>query len=52
MNFPSPSSPFSITPSTATLAVGACMQVHVDLVPRRVGDHTAELLTHYDTGQS
>lgn len=48
--FTSPS-PFSVTPSTATLAVGACMQVHIDFVPRKVGDHTAELAIHYDTGQ-
>ena len=44
--------PFSVTPASAILAVGACMQIHVNFTPKTLGDHTKELLIHYDTGQS
>ena len=40
-----------MTPATATLAVNACMQIGVDFVPQKVGDHAAELVIHYDTGE-
>jgi len=44
-------SPFSVAPASATLAVNACVQISVDFDPQTVGDHAAELVVHYDTGE-
>ncbi|XP_074533739.1 hydrocephalus-inducing protein homolog [Halichoeres trimaculatus] len=43
--------PFSVTPSSGTLDVGAGMQVTVDFNPMTVGDHSQDLLLHYHTGE-
>ena len=44
-------SPFSVTPSTATLQVNTCMQVSIDFTPARIGDHSGELVLRYNTGE-
>ncbi len=43
--------PFSVTPTTSTLAVGACMQVSVEFTPKKLGDHNKELIIYYETGE-
>lgn len=43
-------SPFTVAPSSATLAVNACMQVTIGFTPAKIGDHKSELCIHYDTG--
>ena len=45
------SSPFSVSPSTATLEVNACMQINIEFTPTKIGDHTAELLLRYNMGE-
>ena len=40
-----------MSPPTATLAVNACMQVSVEFVPKKVGDHNKDLMIHYNTGK-
>jgi len=45
-------SPFSVAPASATLAVNACVQISVDFDPKTAGDHAAELVVHYDTGET
>jgi len=42
--------PFSVSPENGDLAVGACMQVTVDYLSAQVGDHSSEMVLHYDTG--
>ena len=44
-------SPFSVSPSTATLDVNACMQINVDFTPTKTGDHAGELVLRYSTGE-
>ena len=44
-------SPFSVSPSTATLDINACMQVNIDFTPTKTGDHTGELVLRYNTGE-
>lgn len=46
-----PYSPFTVSPSTATLAENACMQVNVEFIPKKIGDHNEELLICYDIGK-
>jgi hydrocephalus-inducing protein len=45
-------SPYSVAPTSASLEVGHCMQVTVTFCPTTVGDFSAELTVHYDTGES
>ena len=40
-----------MTPSTATLAVNSCMQVNISYIPLELGEHSAELVIHYNTGE-
>ena len=44
-----PYSPFSVSPSVATLEVNACMQINVGFTPAKIGDHAGELVLRYDT---
>lgn len=46
-----PDSPFSVTPSTATLEVNTCMQVDIGFTPSKIGDHTGELVLRYNSGE-
>ena len=48
---PPHTSPFSVVPSTASLEVGAFMQVDVHFTPRTVGDHGGELVVRYESGE-
>ncbi|KAM4722980.1 hydrocephalus-inducing protein homolog [Rhinophrynus dorsalis] len=43
--------PFSVDPVSGTLGVGESMQVLVEFQPQAVGDHTQDLIIHYDTGE-
>ncbi|KAI5620965.1 hydrocephalus-inducing protein-like, partial [Silurus asotus] len=43
--------PFSVEPSVGTLTVGESMQVTVDFLPKTTGDHSQQLLLHYNTGE-
>ena len=43
-------SPFSASVATGTLNVSECMQVDVCFQPMRIGDHSSELIIHYDSG--
>jgi hydrocephalus-inducing protein len=45
-------SPYSVTPTSASLGEGQCMQVTVSYLPLCVGDSSGELAVHYDTGES
>lgn len=42
--------PFSVTPDSGRLAIGESLQVHVDFNPINTGDHTTNMILHYDTG--
>ncbi|XP_033896012.3 hydrocephalus-inducing protein-like [Acipenser ruthenus] len=44
-------SPFCVEPSLGTLGVGESMQVIVDFLPKQTGDHSEDLVLHYDTGE-
>ncbi|MGH0142284.1 UNVERIFIED_CONTAM: hypothetical protein FKN15_002866 [Acipenser sinensis] len=44
-------SPFCVEPSLGTLGVGETMQVTVDFLPKQTGDHSEDLVLHYDTGE-
>ncbi|XP_066439738.1 hydrocephalus-inducing protein homolog isoform X2 [Eleutherodactylus coqui] len=43
--------PFCVEPVSGTLDVGNSMQVVLEFQPLEVGDHTQELLIHYDTDE-
>ncbi|MGH0168093.1 UNVERIFIED_CONTAM: hypothetical protein FKN15_053855 [Acipenser sinensis] len=43
--------PFCVEPSLGTLGVGETMQVTVDFLPKQTGDHSEDLVLHYDTGE-
>jgi hydrocephalus-inducing protein len=43
--------PFSISPSNVSLEVGVCVQVDINFTPKKIGDHTGELVVHYETGE-
>ncbi|CAN2389289.1 axonemal central apparatus assembly [Pristimantis euphronides] len=43
--------PFRVEPVSGTLDVGDSMQVVLEFQPLEVGDHTQELLIHYDTDE-
>lgn len=40
-----------MTPEIGTLAVQDSMQVTVEFIPDKVGDHRQDLILHYDTGE-
>ena len=40
-----------MSPEIGTLAVQDSMQVSIDFVPDKVGDHRCDLVIHYDTGE-
>ncbi|MBN3293096.1 HYDIN protein, partial [Polypterus senegalus] len=42
-------SPFSVDPVMATLGIGDSMQVTVEFLPKWNGDHSEDLILHYDT---
>ncbi|XP_039618305.1 hydrocephalus-inducing protein-like [Polypterus senegalus] len=44
-------SPFSVSPKMSNLGIGESMQVAVDFFPEVNGDHSGELVLHYDTGE-
>uniref|UniRef100_A0A8C4S4T7 HYDIN axonemal central pair apparatus protein n=1 Tax=Erpetoichthys calabaricus TaxID=27687 RepID=A0A8C4S4T7_ERPCA len=44
-------SPFSVSPKISNLGIGESMQVAVDFFPEVNGDHSGELVLHYDTGE-
>ncbi|KAG2469946.1 HYDIN protein, partial [Polypterus senegalus] len=44
-------SPFSVDPVMATLGIGDSMQVTVEFLPKWNGDHSEDLILHYDTGE-
>ena len=44
-------SPFSVSPDNGVIGVNESIQVTVDIKPMTCGDHGAELLLHYDTGE-
>ncbi|XP_035381538.1 hydrocephalus-inducing protein homolog [Electrophorus electricus] len=44
-------SPFSVEPSVGTLGVGESMQMTIEFLPRTTGDHSQQLLLHYNTGE-
>ena len=46
-----PPRPYSVTPSTATLAENACMHATVTFAPRETGEHGGELVLYYSTGE-
>ena len=46
-----PLSPYTVTPTSTSLAEGQCMQVTVAFLPHSVGDSSSELAVHYDTGE-
>ncbi|XP_053402100.1 hydrocephalus-inducing protein homolog isoform X11 [Mercenaria mercenaria] len=43
--------PFSVSPEIGTLAVNDSMQVTVEFIPDKVGDHKQVLVVHYDSGE-
>ncbi|XP_054856814.1 hydrocephalus-inducing protein homolog [Eublepharis macularius] len=43
--------PFSVEPSTGTLGVGETTQFTVEFLPQEMGNHCADLVVHYDTGE-
>ncbi|XP_046359897.2 hydrocephalus-inducing protein homolog isoform X3 [Haliotis rufescens] len=43
--------PFSVSPDIGVLPVKESMQVTVDFQPQQGGDHKADLVLHYDTGE-
>ncbi|XP_069510876.1 hydrocephalus-inducing protein homolog [Ambystoma mexicanum] len=44
-------SPFSVDPSVGTLGIGESMQVIVAFQALQIGDHSDDLVIHYDTGE-
>uniref|UniRef100_A0A8C3T1C3 HYDIN axonemal central pair apparatus protein n=1 Tax=Chelydra serpentina TaxID=8475 RepID=A0A8C3T1C3_CHESE len=44
-------SPFSVEPCIGTLGVGKTMQLTVEFQPLEIGDHSKDLIVHYDTGE-
>ncbi|XP_078527074.1 hydrocephalus-inducing protein homolog isoform X2 [Lissotriton helveticus] len=44
-------SPFSVEPSVGTLAIAESMQVTVAFQAQQIGDHSEDLVVHYDTGE-
>jgi hypothetical protein len=42
--------PFTVTPDNGFVPVGESIQINVEFKPTLVGDHSAELVLHYDTG--
>ncbi|XP_067402985.1 hydrocephalus-inducing protein homolog isoform X1 [Emydura macquarii macquarii] len=44
-------SPFSIEPSIGTLGVGETIQLTVEFQPQETGNHSQDLIVHYDTGE-
>ncbi|CAM5150043.1 unnamed protein product [Eretmochelys imbricata] len=44
-------SPFSVEPCIGTLGVGETMQLTVEFQPLEIGDHSKDLIVHYDTGE-
>ncbi|XP_069073573.1 hydrocephalus-inducing protein homolog [Pleurodeles waltl] len=45
-------SPFSVEPSVGTLAIAESMQVTVAFQAQEIGDHSEDLVVHYDTGEN
>ena len=41
-----------MTPEIGTLPVNDSMQVTVEFTPQKTGDHLANLVLHYDTGEN
>ncbi|XP_071613168.1 hydrocephalus-inducing protein homolog [Heliangelus exortis] len=44
-------SPFSVSPSVGTLAIGDAMQVTVEFHSQKTGEYSSSLIVHYDTGE-
>uniref|UniRef100_A0A8C8S7Z5 HYDIN n=1 Tax=Pelusios castaneus TaxID=367368 RepID=A0A8C8S7Z5_9SAUR len=44
-------SPFSVEPSIGTLGVGETTQLTVEFQPQETGNHSQDLIVHYDTGE-
>ncbi|XP_077975805.1 hydrocephalus-inducing protein homolog isoform X2 [Styela clava] len=44
-------SPFSITPSSGSLAVGDSIQMFIEFKPSKIGDHQKDLVLCYDSGE-
>ncbi|XP_015224105.2 hydrocephalus-inducing protein homolog isoform X3 [Lepisosteus oculatus] len=44
-------SPFSVEPHLGTLGIGESTQFTVSFFPKTVGDHSQDLVLHYDTGE-
>lgn len=44
-------SPFSVKPTSASLASNTCMQVDIEFLPQTVGEHSGTLEIHHDTGE-
>jgi len=44
--------PFSVSPATGTLEVGACIQITVTYEPRELRHHSGELRTLYSSGET
>ncbi|XP_028813720.1 hydrocephalus-inducing protein homolog [Denticeps clupeoides] len=42
---------FSVDPPLGTLGVGDSMQVTVDFLPKKSGDHSEDLILHYHSGE-
>jgi len=43
--------PFTVSPESGLLAVGANMQISVEYQSLVVGTHHTDMILHYDTGQ-
>uniref|UniRef100_A0A8D0G7T0 HYDIN/VesB/CFA65-like Ig-like domain-containing protein n=1 Tax=Sphenodon punctatus TaxID=8508 RepID=A0A8D0G7T0_SPHPU len=44
-------SPFSVEPCLGTLGVGETTQLTVEFQPQEIGNHSNDLVIHYDTGE-
>ncbi|KAM9374294.1 hydrocephalus-inducing protein homolog [Phaethornis superciliosus] len=44
-------SPFSVSPSVGTLAIGDAMQITVEFHSQKTGEYSRSLIVHYDTGE-
>ncbi|XP_048371298.1 hydrocephalus-inducing protein homolog [Sphaerodactylus townsendi] len=44
-------SPFAVEPSTGTLGVEETTQFTVEFLPQETGNHSEDLVVHYDTGE-
>nr|XP_025038877.1 hydrocephalus-inducing protein-like [Pelodiscus sinensis] len=44
-------SPFSVVPCIGTLGIGETMQLTIEFQPLEIGDHSKDLVVHYDTGE-